>query len=280
MRFWIMLAFAALASTLAAPAQPQRPKPERIVTTNVCADQLALALADRHHIISVSKLATQPEISNFAKAAQGLPVNNARAEEIVMLRPDLILGDIYTGRHANNLARTIGVPVHVINAGASIDDVRTIIRDAAKALGQEARGTTLINEMDSRIRKVRQLKAASITALVYEPNGLTSGNGTLTDDILSKAGLKNIASQLTSSAYATVPLEQVVSTAPQLLILDDSYSKSSSRAQAILRHPAFLSLKGRTSIYRIPSRLWLCPGPWIAEAVERLATQRARLPEG
>ncbi len=275
MRFWIILAFAALAATLTANARPQR-----IVTTNVCADQLALALAERQHIISVSRLATQPEISNFAEAAQGIPVNNARAEEIVMLKPDLILGDIYTGNHANNWAKAIGVPVHVINAGASIDDVRAIIREAAKALAEEARGTTLIDEMDARITKVRQLHTAPITALVYEPNGLTSGSGTLADDILSKAGLINMAPQLTASAYATVPLEQIVSTAPQLLILDDSYSSSSSRAQSILRHPAFLSLKGRTAIYRIPSRLWLCPGPWIAEAVEHLAAQRARFTPG
>ncbi len=274
MRFWIIFT-AALLSVLTAHAKPQR-----ILTTNVCADQLALALADRQHIISVSRLATQSEISNFAGAAHGIPVNNARAEEIVMLKPDLILGDIYTGKHANNLAKTIGVPVHVIGAGASINDVRAIISDAAKALGQDARGAHLINEMDTRIKTARRLNAAPITALVYEPNGLTSGNGTLTDDILSKAGLINLAPQLTSSAYATVPLEQVVSTAPQLLILDDSYSKSSSRAQSILRHPAFLSLKGRTKIYPIPSRLWLCPGPWIAEAVERLAAERARIPAG
>ncbi len=252
-------------------------KPHRIVTTNVCADQLALALSDRQNIVSVSRLATEPEISNFAEAALGLQVNSARAEEIVMLKPDIILGDIYTGKHANNLAGTIGVPVHVINAGSSIEDVRTIIRDAAKALGEEERGKALIGKMDARIKTSQQLKTPPITALVYEPNGVTSGNGTLTHDILVKAGLTNLAPKLTSSAYGTVPLEQVVAAVPRLLILDDSYSKSSSRAQNILRHPAFLSLNGRTSLYRIPSRLWLCPGPWVAEAVERLAAERARL---
>jgi len=69
----------------------------------------------------------------------------------------------------------------------------------------------------------------------------------------------------------------VITAAPQLLILDDAYTGSSSRAQGLLKHPAFRALKGRTSIYRMPSRLWICPGPWIAEAVERLATERARV---
>jgi iron complex transport system substrate-binding protein len=45
-----------------------------------------------------------------------------------------------------------------------------------------------------------------------------------------------------------------------------------------LKHPAFRALKGRTRIYRMPSRLWICPGPWIAEAVERLAAERVTLP--
>lgn len=263
---WIILAGLALGVSGAAAAKPQR-----IVTTNVCADQLALVLADHAHIISVSRLATQPEISNYAEAAKGFPVNNARAEEIVQLRPDLILGDIYTGKAANNLAKTIGVPLHFIDMGSSLADVRKIIRDTAKVLGEEARGQTLIAQMDARIAKAQTQRGAPITALVYEPNGVTSGTGTLTNDILQAAGLINLAPKLTSSAYGTVPLERVVSAAPELLILDDSYADSSSRAQNILRHPAFLSLKGRTQIYRIPSRLWLCPGPWVAEAVERLA---------
>jgi iron complex transport system substrate-binding protein len=129
--------------------------------------------------------------------------------------------------------------------------------------------------MDRRIARVPHGKA--IDALVYEPNGMTSGNGTLTHDVLNAAGLRNLAPELMAGSYGAVPLEAVVAAAPHLLILDDSYTGSSSRAQAILRHPAFQSLKGRTALFNMPSRLWLCPGPWIAEAIELLAAERVRL---
>jgi iron complex transport system substrate-binding protein len=252
-------------------------KPERIVSTNVCADQLALAIADRSRVVSVSRMAVEREISNFADVARTIPVNNARAEEIVELKPDLILGDIYTGKGANRLASTLGVPVHIVGIGSSLKDVRNIVRDAADALGERERGVALIAEMDARIARARAMADRRITALVYEPNGIAAGNGTLTHDVLSAAGLRNIAPDLMSGSYGTVPLEAVVAAAPQLLVLDDSYTATSSRAQSILRHPAFRALEGRTSLYRMPSRLWLCPGPWVAEAVERLAGERARL---
>ena len=267
-----LLILAAAVLSLAAPAASG--KPQRIVSTNVCADQLALALVDRARILSVSRMAIEPEISNLAQEARGIRINNARAEEIVELKPDLILGDIYTGKGANRLASTIGVPVHIVGIASSLDDVRKVIRDAAAALGEPERGEQLVAQMNLKIGKPEP--RATITALVYEPNGLTSGAGTLTNDILDAAGLTNLAPKLTGQTYATVALETVVAAAPQLLILDDSYGATASRAQSILRHPAFRALEGKTTLYKIPSRLWLCPGPWVGEAVERLSAERAR----
>lgn len=266
-----------VATVLALVAPAAVSKPQRIVSTNVCADQLALALVDRTRILSVSRMATEPEISNLAEAARGIRINNARAEEIVELKPDLILGDIYTGKGANRLAQTIGVPVHIIGIASSLEEVRKVIREAAGALGEPQRGEQLIADMNARIARANATSTTTVTTLVYEPNGLTSGVGTLTNDILDAAGLTNIAPKLTGQAYATVALEAVVAAAPQLLVLDDSYGATASRAQSVLRHPAFRALNGKTTLYKIPSRLWLCPGPWVGEAVERLAAERARL---
>jgi iron complex transport system substrate-binding protein len=271
------LRFCIVVAALLALVAPAASKPQRIVTTNVCADQLALALVDRTRILSVSRMATEPEISNYTNEARGLRINNARAEEIVELKPDLILGDIYTGKGANRLAQTIGVPVHIVGYAASLEDVRKVIREAATALGEPERGEQLIAAMNAKIPNPEPRNTTPVTALVYEPNGLTSGAGTLTNDILAAAGLTNLAPKLTNQTYATVALETVVAAAPQLLILDDSYSRTASRAQSILRHPAFRALEGKTRLYNIPSRLWLCPGPWVGEAVERLAAERARL---
>jgi len=270
----VRIFIAVLAAALAGAAFA---KPQRIVSTNVCADQLALVLAGRERVISVSRLAVEPQISNYAEMARGIPVNNARAEEIIELKPDLVVGDVHTGAHANRIAQTLGVRVHVIGAGISLEDVRGIIRGVADAVGENARGAAMIAAMDARVAQARALPGAAISALVYEPNGVSSGNGTLTHDVLLTAGLLNLAPTLMPGSYGSVPLESVIAAAPRLLVLDDAYVGTSSRAQSILRHPAFRSLEGRSVLYAMPSRLWLCPGPWVGEAVERLALERARI---
>jgi iron complex transport system substrate-binding protein len=250
-------------------------KPQRVVSTNVCADQLALLLApDR--VISVSFNAVDPHISNFAAVAEKIPSNSARAEEIVLLDPDLVLGDVHEGARITRFAEILGIKVQLIGAGSSIEDTRKIIREAAAALGEEARGEGLIAAMDARLAAIER-EGPTVRALVYEPGGHTAGAGTLTHELLTAAGLHNMAQDLMSGSYGALPLELVISSPPDLLIVDNAYPEQTSRAQSLLRHPALRALEGRTSVRTIPSRLWLCPGPWIAEAAERLAAEKSRL---
>lgn len=268
------LAAAALAFIMTLDAAGAGERPRRIVSTNVCADQLVMLLADPADIASVSSLAADPEVSNLATRAARHTVNHARAEEIIRLAPDLVVGDVQTGRHANSLARSIGVPVHLVGWPSSIADVERIIEDLGSVVGHPERARGIIADMR---RRMGPRPDATVTALVYEPNGLTTGKGTLSDDVLAQAGLLNIAGTMTSGAYAAVPLERVVANPPRLLVMDESYAGSSSRAQALLRHPAFAALEGKTSIYRMKSRLLLCPGPWVADAVVALRARRDAL---
>ena len=68
-------------AALGSPAGPQR-----IVSINLCADQLVLALAERERIASVSEVALDPTVSNVVVRARGLVTNSGRLEEIVRLR--------------------------------------------------------------------------------------------------------------------------------------------------------------------------------------------------
>lgn len=73
--------FAALAATSSAWAEePAGDVPRRVVSMNLCTDQLALALADPSQIVSVSHFATDPSMSVHWKQAEDLPVNYGRAE--------------------------------------------------------------------------------------------------------------------------------------------------------------------------------------------------------
>lgn len=252
--------------------------PKRVVSTSLCADQLTLLLVPRENILSLSWVGSDPHVSNLYAEAAGIPQNSAKAEEVVVLRPDFVMADLYSGGMAKRFAALSSTPLHLVRGGESIDDVRAIVREAAAALHLQSKGEEILRGLDARLAAIKPAKG-DVTALVYEPNGITSAAGTLTHDVLQAAGLRNLASELLDGSYGTVALETVIAHPPDLLVIDNAYGDSASRAQGVLNHPALAALKGRTKIISVHSRLWLCPGPWIADAVERLAAEKTRIVE-
>ncbi|MDI1294591.1 MAG: ABC transporter substrate-binding protein, partial [bacterium] len=81
----------AVAAPLARGAIKAGP-PRRIVSLNLCADQLLIALADRRQIAGLTHNASDPQMSAEAAAARGLPILHGSAEEVLAIDPDLLIG--------------------------------------------------------------------------------------------------------------------------------------------------------------------------------------------
>src|SRR5690606_34859374 len=70
--------------------------PARVVSMNVCTDQMAMLVAADGQLRSVTHLATDPQTSAMVDEAKAFPVNHGLAEEIFLMRPDLVLAGTYT----------------------------------------------------------------------------------------------------------------------------------------------------------------------------------------
>lgn len=256
--------------SLYAPAVADEARPHRIVSTNVCTDQLLLLLADRDRIVSLSNLATDRALSTMTDEARGIPQNGARAEEIVPLKPDLVLANAWTGAKANRFLAGLGIKVLIVPEAKSFEDIETIITMLGEALGEPERAADVSARMRARLDAARRAKNGR-TALIYEPNGYSPSTGTLSDAVLSASGWANLAPKLGVQSYGSVPLERVVMTQPDLLIFDDHAPSNASRAQGLLHHPALKTVAARAKVEWVPSRFWICAGPWTVGAVERLA---------
>src|SRR5690349_24667021 len=66
--------------------------PRRVVSFNLCADQLLLALADPGQIAGLSPYAVNPLLSVMTDKAAAFPRLDWDAESVVNLAPDLVLG--------------------------------------------------------------------------------------------------------------------------------------------------------------------------------------------
>lgn len=255
-----------------AEPQPRRTQSlQRVVSINMCADELALRLARPGALASVTWLARDARDSNVSNLALNLPVNYGAVEEVSAYQPDLVLAGKYTTRNTVSLLKRLKVPVIELDVPSTMDGVRHQIAEVASLLGSEAAGARLIADFNAHLPGKIDADADRPTAIVLRAAGFMTGKGSLVDDILGHAGIKNLAAEGPLAGYAQPPLEMVVRAQPDLLILNSDDDTPASLAHDVLKHPALGQMGGTTTVVVLPTRLWTCAGPGVAEAVARLA---------
>ncbi|BCJ92264.1 cobalamin ABC transporter substrate-binding protein [Terrihabitans soli] len=266
----------ALAAAPAGAAPPfSKEGPQRIVSLNLCADQVLLRLVPKTRIASVTWLAAEPHSSSVPDLAQGIATNQGLAEEVIGLDPDLILAGKYTARGAVGFLNRHGRKVVDLDVPESLAATKIQIMQIADAAGVAERGADLIFEMERKMARLAPGASPRPRALMLGPNGFATSYGPLVDEMMERAGLINIAAELGAAGRANIPLEAAVLAKPDILIVDTGERTGPALAQEILEHPAIRALKRDIKVVALPSNLWTCAGPQLADAVSVLAEARA-----
>ncbi len=252
------------------------PVPSRIVSINLCADEMLLALADRDQIASVTWLAHDPTMSWAVEQAHGIPANRGSVEEVLLFEPDLIVAGVWSTPATVAALERLGLPLVKLDHPANLEAVVAQIHRLALAVGRVARGEQVVDEMLMRMRRVERA-ASPVTALYLQQNGVTTGAGSLADDLLRRAGLTNVAATRTASSYATYSLEALVMDPPDLLVVDDLRGSDPALANQIPQHPVLQRAFGEMRTLAVPGQAWSCGSPFIATAVEMLAAAAVRI---
>ncbi|WP_321337490.1 ABC transporter substrate-binding protein [Breoghania sp.] len=246
-----------------------KPVPERVVSINVCTDQLAMLISAPGQLKSVSRFSRDPEMSAMTRQAQAYPLNHAQAEEVFLMRPDVVLASAYTSRTTVTLLRRLGFQVEEFQPATSFDDIRANIRRMGTLLGREARAEELVAQIDEDLAHTVGKPSGKRAALVFA-NSFTAGSGTLTQAIVEAAGLSNVAAETGVVGSARMPLESLIMANPDLVVSGVQGYRSPARANEIFLHPAYRELARRKGLVSIPSRYWVCGGPFTSQAVRIL----------
>jgi iron complex transport system substrate-binding protein len=261
----MLLAFLTLGSAHGARTDPRH----RVLSLNLCTDELLLELADRADVVGVTPLARDCRISTVCAAASEVPALPATAEQVVAARPDLVLAGETGAGTAVAASRRLGVPVLTLPAATTLEAIPAQVATVAAAIGQAERGQAVVQAFADRLASVpAPPPGPRPVAAVYEPNGFLSGPGSLTDAVLARAGLANFA----TARLANITLEALIAHPPDLLVTDLP-TGSPSLAEAMVWHPALRDAFGGRRV-EIPGRDWICGSPATLEALERLTSAR------
>ncbi|MGH6762718.1 MAG: ABC transporter substrate-binding protein [Phyllobacterium sp.] len=262
--FALALGIATLAPLL--PASSGEP-PRRVVSMNLCTDQLAMMIAGEDQLYSVSHLAGDPASSVLADQAKNHIVNHGLAEEIFLMHPDLVLAGTYTTRATVDMLRRLGFRVEEFAPETSFADIRTNVRRMGELLGREERAEELIAAMDDAIATLSEPETRKTVAL-YFANGYSSGKGTLADEVVTLAGFRNLAADL--QGIGRLPLETLVMARPDLLVGENRQS-APALAYQNYDHPALRAVANDTHRTAVSDKYWVCGAPFTVDAVRQLS---------
>ena len=262
-----------LGPAIAIAQQPQDTAPARVVSMNLCTDQLAMMLAGEGQLLSVSHLALDPRSSAMAEEARAFRVNHGLAEEIYLMQPDLVIAGRFTTRATVDMLRRLGVPVAVFEPAYSLAEVRDRLLQMGEVLGRETAAVALIADYDRRFAALQAETERRPSAALYYANGYTSGDRTLAGQILIAAGFENAAAAAGFATGGIMPLEVLAMIDPDALITSQPYP-GASRSEEILDHPVVNVLREGRASGAFTDRDWICGTPYVLRAVEDLGALR------
>jgi len=266
--FGLALALAACARG-EVTGQPSGEMPRRIVSLDYCADQYVLKLADREQILAISPDA-KGDFSYMRAAAGGLPTVRPVAEDVLVLKPDLVVRAYGGGPDAAAFFERAGIPVLEVGWTSRVEgdgpgSVAGTLRRMAVGLGQGPRGEALAADYQRRLAAIAA-PGDRETALYTTPGGVTSGPGSLVHDMLAAAGLANFE---TEPGWRPLPLERLAYETPDRFVFADFDGGAGPWSAA--RHPVLARRLAATPVTEVEGAWTACGGWFILDAIEALA---------
>ena len=264
---------AALASSL-----PRAADLPRIASINVCTDQLLMTLADPPQILGLSPYARDPARSWAAAKAGQFPQLSGTAEDVLILKPDIVVAGRFTRLATRQLLKDKAVRVVEFDSARSLDDVKKQISLMGDVTWHPDRAAAEIARLDVAIAHARQVAARRpYRVLPLSRRGWVSGGDSLTSSLLANAGLSNAASDLGFKSGGFASLEAIVSLKPDFILVSESKYLAEDEGSAFLLHPALEKFYPVAKRLVIPERLTVCGGPMLSEALDRLASELERV---
>ena len=242
-----------------ASAEPARPS---IVSLDYCADQFVLALADRDQILALSK-DSERAFSYLRDQAAGIPKVRTAVEDVIALNPDIVVRSYGGDPRALALYTRFGIETVQIGYAEDVEGTAEVLRAAASSLGREARAEELL------ARQPPPAAPSGQTALYVTPGGVSAGQGTMIESIMTRAGIENAN---TAHGWTSLPLERLLLEPPTLMLTAFfGFDDDATDRWSVSHHPVMRRLMANTRMIPMDEARIACGGWFIAEEAATIA---------
>lgn len=271
------LCFAAL-SARAATLPARAAALPKIVSLNMCADPYLMAFAAPDQILALTRLSRDTTMSLFAAQAMAYPTIDGRIEEILNLRPDIVVVSAYAQHMKQELLRANNIQLVELQASSSYQQARGEITKLGHAIGRTREAQAYLVRLDAALARATHAPR-QVTILPLQRRGLTIGTQHLLNEIIILAGAQ-LANRF-DGFMRPLRLEQAVAGRADYILLSATRAVASTkkpvrimdRGSAFLAHPALIRRFSPTRRLSLDTNLMVCAGASTPMAVQALNNQ-------
>ena len=262
-----------LALLLTAPAAAAPPK--RIVSLNPCIDAVLMRIVEPRRIAAISHYSHDPRATSIPLSqALRFPVTSGTAEEVLAMRPDLVLAGPHVALSTIHALERQNIRLLRLAVPESVKESKAQITELSTVLNVPQRGRRLNARIDAALAHARPQDKQFVPALIWQGGGMVPGAHTLADELLRRTGFRNMSSVYGLQQWDVLPLEHLLARPPRVLF---SAGGAAGDRDRMLSHPAIRRLSHRIAVREYAPRLLHCAGPSMIDAVTRLSEVRRSL---
>jgi iron complex transport system substrate-binding protein len=250
----------------------------RIASMNVCTDQLLIPLADPEQILGLSRFSRDAWQSFAAPNARHYPILSGGAEDVLVLKPDVVVASLFDKRSTRELLKAQGLQVAEFPVPRNLDEVKAQIRQMGEIAQHPDRAAAEIARLDAAVARARRTVVEKhYSVLPLSRRGWVSGSDSLVSSLLTETGLFNAAGGLGVDTGGYVSLEAIVNAKPDFLVVSEAGDRAEDDGRAFLLHPALERLYPPAKRIVLPERLTVCGGVMLADALDMLVKELQRV---
>jgi iron complex transport system substrate-binding protein len=252
-----------------------------IMSINVCADQVVMALAPER-ILSLSPLAIDPVYSAQADKARDYTLNSGRGEEVLLRHPAYVLAGRYDGKARLQLMKNIAIQpeinVILIDPWKSLASGLADLEEIGQALNAKEATHKLILEITQALEELHPVNTHNKPRVaILQRRGYSAGVLSLMGELITRMGMEPYvpkdARGLSARYGGFLRLEHLLADPPDYVILAKENQAAIDQGSAFLAHP---TLKKALPVHRrliIPTVLSACEGPSTPDLIRAFASE-------
>jgi len=246
--------------------------PRRVASINLSADEVLVAILPPERLVSVTRWADEVGTSNVVgRVAPGVHrFMKADLEQLVALRPELVVVSEYTDADFLELLERSGLRVHRMVGLGSLPGIRGAILDLGRAVEEDAAARRLVARFDATLAELgRRLAGAARPRVLYWSSNMTAGADTAIGALIEAAGAVNVGREMGVFGIAPPGAERAFTADPDLVLV----GTWPGAKEALASHPLLSQMRAvrEGRVVALPTERLVALSQYTADAAWELA---------